>query len=172
MAVNTLAQASSSPLQRILRELAGPERARAAGMIGFIGALHIVGWGLLLMVAGGHHQAGAWAFGIGTVALVGIIGIFRRMRHGDHDEATLEEQLANRGLLNRILGRVMRAITKPWQMYPVGVAFGVGFDTVTEVALLIIAGSTVAAGLPWYAMSKNAGLAASAPPTATPADLL
>ncbi|SRR6266498_56036 len=115
MAVNTLAQASSSPLQRILRDLTGPERARAAGMIGFIGALHIVGWGLLLMVAGGHHQAGAWAFGIGTVALVGIIGIFRRMRHGDHDEATLEEQLANRGLLNRILGRVMRAITKPWQ---------------------------------------------------------
>jgi high-affinity nickel-transport protein len=54
--------------------------------------------------------------------------------------------------MNRILGRTMRAISAPWQIYPVGVLFGLGFDTVTEVALLVIAGTSVAAGLPWYAV--------------------
>ncbi len=54
--------------------------------------------------------------------------------------------------MNRILGRVMRSITKPWQMYPVGVLFGLGFDTATEVALLVLAGTGAAAGLPWYAI--------------------
>jgi high-affinity nickel-transport protein len=37
-------------------------------------------------------------------------------------------------------------------MYPIGVLFGLGFDTATEVALLIVAGSAGAAGLPWYAI--------------------
>lgn len=37
-------------------------------------------------------------------------------------------------------------------MYPIGVLFGLGFDTATEVALLVLAGSSAAAGLPWYAI--------------------
>jgi len=41
---------------------------------------------------------------------------------------------------NRILGRVTRTVTKPWHLYPVGLLFGLGFDTVTEVGLLVIAG--------------------------------
>jgi len=45
-----------------------------------------------------------------------------------------------------------RHVTKPRQMYPIGVLFGLGFDTATEVALLVIAGSAGAAGLPWYAI--------------------
>jgi high-affinity nickel-transport protein len=46
----------------------------------------------------------------------------------------------------------MKSVTKPWQMYPIGVLFGLGFDTATEVALLVIASSSVLAGLPWYAI--------------------
>jgi high-affinity nickel-transport protein len=46
----------------------------------------------------------------------------------------------------------MRSITKEGQMYPVGVLFGLGFDTATEVALLVLAGTSAAAGLPWYAI--------------------
>jgi high-affinity nickel-transport protein len=89
---------------------------------------------------------------INLVILVGIIKVFRNMRRGHYDEESLEEQLNNRGFMNRILGRTMRAITSPWQIYPVGVLFGLGFDTVTEVTLLVLAGSSVAAGLPWYAI--------------------
>jgi high-affinity nickel-transport protein len=54
--------------------------------------------------------------------------------------------------MNRFLGRLTRAVTKPRQMYPIGLLFGLGFDTATEVALLVIAGSAGAAGLPWYAI--------------------
>lgn len=74
------------------------------------------------------------------------------MRAGTFDEATLEEHLNNRGFMNRLLGRVMGSITKPWQMYPLGLLFGLGFDTATEVALLVLAGSGAASGLPWYAI--------------------
>jgi high-affinity nickel-transport protein len=89
---------------------------------------------------------------INLVVLVGIVGVFRRMRRGVYDEAELERQLDNRGLINRILGRVTRAVTKPWQMYPVGLLFGLGFDTATEVSLLVLAGGAAAATLPWYAI--------------------
>lgn len=89
---------------------------------------------------------------INLVALVGIVRVFRRMRSGEATEADLERELDNRGLLNRVLGRVTRAVTKPWHMYPVGLLFGLGFDTVTEVGLLVIAGGAAAANLPWYAV--------------------
>jgi high-affinity nickel-transport protein len=89
---------------------------------------------------------------INLVILVGIVKVFRDMRRGEYDEETLEDHLNKRGFMNRILGKTMRAISKPWQIYPVGILFGLGFDTVTEVALLVLAGTGVAAGLPWYAI--------------------
>jgi nickel/cobalt transporter (NiCoT) family protein len=89
---------------------------------------------------------------LNLVVLAGILKVFRRMRSGDLDEAALEHQLNNRGLMNRLLGGLTRAVTKPWQMYPVGLLFGLGFDTATEVGLLIIAGGAAAVSLPWYAI--------------------
>ncbi|MFJ4784113.1 HoxN/HupN/NixA family nickel/cobalt transporter [Streptomyces sp. NPDC088794] len=89
---------------------------------------------------------------INLVILAGIWKVFRRMRSGHFDEAALEEQLNNRGFMNRLLGRVMKSITKPWQMYPLGLLFGLGFDTATEISLLVLAGSGAASGLPWYAI--------------------
>ena len=77
---------------------------------------------------------------LNIVILVGIVKVFREMRPAHFDEPALEEQLNNRGLMNRFFGRVMRSITRPWQMYPIGVLFGLGFDTATEVALLVLAG--------------------------------
>ncbi|MFJ4679560.1 MULTISPECIES: HoxN/HupN/NixA family nickel/cobalt transporter [unclassified Kitasatospora] len=85
-------------------------------------------------------------------AFNGILKVFRRMRQGDFDEAELERQLDRRGFLNRILGRVTRAVTKSWHMYPVGLLFGLGFDTATEVSLLVLAGGAAAFSLPWYAL--------------------
>ena len=54
--------------------------------------------------------------------------------------------------MNRFFGRFTKTITKPWQMYPVGVLFGLGFDTATEVALLFLAAGAAGAGLPFYAI--------------------
>jgi high-affinity nickel-transport protein len=54
--------------------------------------------------------------------------------------------------MNRFFGRLMKSITKPWQMYPVGILFGLGFDTATEVLLLALAAGAAASGVPWYAI--------------------
>ena len=78
--------------------------------------------------------------------------MFRGLRRGQFDEAALERHLNSRGLMNRFLGRVTRSISRSWQLYPLGVLFGLGFDTATEIALLVLAGSSTAAGLPWYAI--------------------
>ena len=89
---------------------------------------------------------------LNVVILAGIITVFRRMRHGEFDEAELEKQLENRGLMYRIFGRWMRSITKEWQMYPVGVVFGMGFDTASEVALLATTAVLATQSLPWYSI--------------------
>src|SRR5665811_481018 len=89
---------------------------------------------------------------INLAALVGILKVFRGMRRGHFDETAFEEQLDKRGFLNRVLGRVTKAVSKPWHMYPVGLLFGLGFDTVTEVGLLVVAGGAAAAGLPGCAI--------------------
>jgi high-affinity nickel-transport protein len=81
-------------------------------------------------------------------ALAGIVRIFRRMRREQLDEAELERQLQARGLMSRVYGRAARSVRASWQMYPVGLLFGLGFDTATEVALLATAGSAAAGGLP------------------------
>src|ERR1700685_2541121 len=89
---------------------------------------------------------------INVVILVGIIKVFREMRTGRYDEEQLEEQLNKRGFMNRILGKLTKTVTRPAHMYPIGVLFGLGFDTATEVALLVLAGTSAAVGLPWYAI--------------------
>ncbi len=103
----------------------------------------------------GTSVSGVFLLLIGLVnlaALIGILKVIRKMREGTFDEQELEDQLDKRGFLNRILGRVTRTVTKPWHMYPVGLLFGLGFDTVTEVGLLVVAGGAAAASLPWWAV--------------------
>jgi high-affinity nickel-transport protein len=89
---------------------------------------------------------------LNLVSLAGIYRVFKDMRAGQFDEHELEKHLDNRGFLNRILGRLTKSITRPGQMFPIGLLFGLGFDTATEVVLLAMAGSGAAAGLPWYAI--------------------
>jgi high-affinity nickel-transport protein len=89
---------------------------------------------------------------LNLVVLVGILKVFRQMRRGAFDEAALEQQLNNRGLMNRILGGATRAVRQPRHMYPVGLLFGLGFDTATEVGLLVLAGGAAVFALPWYAV--------------------
>jgi len=82
---------------------------------------------------------------LNVVIVMGIIKVFREMRGGKFDERQLEENLNNRGLMNRVFGRFTRAVGKPWHMYPIGVLFGLGFDTATEVALLFLAAGAAGA---------------------------
>jgi high-affinity nickel-transport protein len=103
----------------------------------------------------GTGVSGVFLYLIGIlnlVVLLGIVRVFRQMRHGAFDEASLEDQLNNRGFMNRILGGATKAVTKPGQMYFVGLLFGLGFDTATEVGLLVLAGGAAAFALPWYAI--------------------
>ena len=89
---------------------------------------------------------------LNVVILFGIVKIFREMRTGNYNDAELEAQLDNRGLMMRFFGPFARRVDSPWKMYPVGFLFGLGFDTATEVALLVLAGTAVVGGLPFYAI--------------------
>ena len=89
---------------------------------------------------------------LNLVILVSIVGVFLKMRKGLYNEEELEKHLNSRGLLMRFFGPIARRIDKSWKMYPLGILFGLGFDTATEIGLLVLAGSSVIAGLPWWAV--------------------
>jgi high-affinity nickel-transport protein len=94
-----------------------------------------------------------WVLGIlNLVVLLGIVNVFREMRRGVYDEAALEEQLNKRGFMNRFLNGLTRSVRRPWHIYPVGVLFGLGFDTASEVGLLVLAGGAAAFNLPFYSI--------------------
>ncbi len=89
---------------------------------------------------------------INILVTANIVRVFRRMRRGDFDESAFESELGKRGLLNRVFGRLGEQIDASWKIYPLGFLFGLGFDTATEVTLLVVSGSAVLAGLPWWAI--------------------
>ncbi|MFF4379725.1 HoxN/HupN/NixA family nickel/cobalt transporter [Kitasatospora sp. NPDC001547] len=103
----------------------------------------------------GTTTSGVFLYLIGALnlaALLGILKVFRAMRAGQFDERELEAHLDSRGFMARVLNRATRSITRPGQMFPVGMVLGLGFDTATEVTLMVMAGSGAASGLPWYAI--------------------
>lgn len=89
---------------------------------------------------------------LNIVILIGIMKVFAAMKRGSYDEEELERHLEHRGLMNRFFGKWMKSITKEWQIYPVGVVFGMGFDTATEVALLATTALLASKALPWYSI--------------------
>ena len=94
-----------------------------------------------------------WILGIlNLAALIGILKVFRQMRQGRYDEAELERRLDSRGFMNRFLKGLTKSVRKPWHIYPIGVLFGLGFDTATEVGLLVMAGGAAAFNLPFYSI--------------------
>ena len=100
--------------------------------------------------------SGAFLFLIGLINLVivaEVYRIFRGLRDHTLNEAALEEQLQKRGFLYRYFGRLFRVIREPWQIYPIGVLFGLGFDTATEVTLIAISITVgVAGAIPLWAV--------------------
>ena len=103
----------------------------------------------------GTSISGTFLYLIGLLNLVvlfSILKVSREMRQGRYDDAELERQLNARGLMNRVLGGYAKRVDSPEKMYPIGVLFGLGFDTASEVALLVLAGTAVVGGLPFYAV--------------------
>jgi len=89
---------------------------------------------------------------INAVAFVGIYRVWRASRDGALDERELDKHLEGRGFIAWILRPLMKSIDRPGKMYLVGFLFGLGFDTASEIALLVLAGTGAATGLPWYAV--------------------
>lgn len=85
-------------------------------------------------------------------ALVGIAHAYKHVRAGTYDENKLDHHLHNRGFLARIFKGATKRVSKPWHLYPLGLLMGLGFDTATQVALLVLAGGAAAYTLPWYAI--------------------
>ena len=103
----------------------------------------------------GSLAAGTFLIVIGLTnlsALFGILHVFRHMRAGSFDEEKLEHHLHQRGLMARLFRRATRRVTRARHLYPLGLLMGLGFDTATQVALLVLAGGVATSTLPWYAV--------------------
>ena len=99
----------------------------------------------------GTTVSGAFLLVIGLINLfiwIDIYLIFREMRRGDHDAQALELLLLARGLVTRVAGPLFRVINRSWHVYPLGLLFGLGFDTASEVGLLALSAGAAASALP------------------------
>lgn len=93
-----------------------------------------------------------WIIGLLNLAIaVSIFGVYKELRAGKKGSTELEELLNKRGFMNRYLHPLFRIVTKPWHIYPIGVLFGLGFDTASEVALIAISvGAGVSGQVPLW----------------------
>jgi high-affinity nickel-transport protein len=94
--------------------------------------------------------------GIGVVNLAVLRSVsraFLRVRRGEpYGEEDLDLLLGNRGFLARLLRPVLQAVNRSWHMYPLGILFGLGFDTATEVGLLGISAVEASKGLSMWSV--------------------
>src|SRR5438046_1868366 len=119
------------------------------GVVGDNGELRNIGGAV------GSLVSGAFLVLIGVVNLViliDIVRVYRRMRRGQYDRESLDNELMTGGVMTRLFGRLFRVIEHSWQMYPIGFLFGLGFDTASEIALLAISAGAAAQGLPFFAV--------------------
>ncbi len=91
-----------------------------------------------------------WIIGIlNLLVFLDILRVWQTAKSGTHSHAHLEALLQKRGLLNRLLGgRLQKLMNHSWQMYPLGLLFGLGFDTASEVGLLAMTAGASAGDLP------------------------
>lgn len=91
-----------------------------------------------------------WIIGVlNLLVLLDLLQVWRRSRANNHTHAHLETMLQKRGLLNRFFGGRLRSLmSASWHMYPLGLLFGLGFDTASEVGLLAMTAGASAGNLP------------------------
>jgi nickel/cobalt transporter (NiCoT) family protein len=102
------------------------------------------------LIGAGVSGSFLWIIGIlNLLVLLDILKIWRSAKSGTHSHAHLEALLQKRGLLNRLFGgRLQKLMNHSWQMYPLGLLFGLGFDTASEVGLLAMTAGAAAGDLP------------------------
>lgn len=125
-----------------VRALAGPVQDQDSSLQQSLGLVGTLAAGMFLIVIGLMNLN----------ALIGLVHAARHLRAGTFDDDALEHHLHHRGFLARIFKRTTQKVSKPWHLYPLGLLMGLGFDTATQVALLVLAGGTAAYALPWYAI--------------------
>lgn len=90
-------------------------------------------------------------FAIAIVNLIVLHSVYRaflRVRGGEpYVDEDFDLLLGSRGFLARLFRPVFRVIRSSWHMYPLGVLFGLGFDTATEIGLLGISAAEASQGL-------------------------
>jgi nickel/cobalt transporter (NiCoT) family protein len=90
---------------------------------------------------------------LNLLVLLDIVGVVRRMKGGHYDEQKLEQALLNQGVMSRVfLKRIGDRIDRSWKMYPLGILFGLGFDTATEIGLLALAAGVATHQVPFLAV--------------------
>src|SRR5258708_16437421 len=82
------------------------------------------------------------------VILLDIVRVYRRMRLGQYDRESLDQELTGGGFMTRAFGRLFRNVSQSWHMYPIGFLFGLRFDTASGVAPLPTSPGRAVAGLP------------------------
>jgi high-affinity nickel-transport protein len=91
---------------------------------------------------------------VGAINLIVLIDIFRAFRRARLGEACsnqgVDQLLDQRGLIGRFFRPLLKFADSSWKMYPIGLLFGLGFDTATEVGLLGIAAVEAGKGLPAF----------------------
>ncbi|MGO4301528.1 HoxN/HupN/NixA family nickel/cobalt transporter [Leifsonia sp. RAF41] len=99
-----------------------------------------------------HQITGIVGTSVSAVFLYAIAGVnlFSLLSGLRSDRTGSAEDVRPGGPLVRLFGRAVSSIRRPGQMYPLGVLFGLGFDTATEIGLLAIAATSSAAGVAWY----------------------
>ena len=109
-------------------------------------------WGSLI----GTGVSGVFLLLIGLLNLAVLLDIgriFREMRRGGLDEQRLEDRLLDRGLMSRgLLRKLGDRVRSSWHMYPLGILFGLGFDTATEVGLLGVSAGAATKHVPLLAV--------------------
>jgi high-affinity nickel-transport protein len=90
----------------------------------------------------GTAVSGIFLFIIGLINIIIVLEIYRvftTLKQGKMNELELDSLLENRGFLNRYFKGLFKIVREPWQIYPIGVLFGLGFDTASEIALIALA---------------------------------
>lgn len=103
----------------------------------------------------GTSVSGTFLLIIAIINLVVLIDIYKTWRKvaqgGTYDDQTLEQYLINRGLLSRVFRPMLKVVSNSWHMYPIGLLFGLGFDTASEVGILGMSATAGAGGMPvWF----------------------
>jgi len=104
----------------------------------------------------GTAASALFLFAIAVANVLVLISVYRAFQTVKNGSRLVEEDLnlmlAKRGLLGQVFRRLFRVIERDWQMYPLGLLFGLGFDTATEVGLLGISATQASRGLPIWSI--------------------